>query len=590
MLRRCPGSRVRHFINELPDTLDETYQRVLKGVHKTNQGHVQRLLQCLAVAFRPLRVDELAAILTFDPDANEIEVGDVPTLDAASMEDQEQELLSMCPSLITIVDNRGSRVVQFSHFSVKEFLASDRLATSTEDISRYHILPDDAHTTLARACLGLLLRLGDRVDKKNAKSIPLAQYAAEHWVFHAQAELVSSRLMGAMKTLFDSDKPHFAAWVRIRDIDRRLWFNRRRKAGDPLYHSALCGFYDLVEHLIKIHPQHINTIGGQRDCPLAAALYGGHIRVAEFLFQHGANVNFQGLDQETPLHIAVTWPIGVAEDAVEFLLKHGADVDARREDLSTPLHLAPNDFARDHQRGQGRRASIVRRLLEYGADVNSRDIEGATPLHVALERWWNLDVAWVLVNHGADVNVANIRGQTPLHLVRDPKLGRLLLEHGADVNAQDENQLTPLHSASSILLPELVQVLLDHQANVHAEDEWGRTPLHRVFDEEDYSDKGCMAVARLLTAHGADVNALDKDHETVLHQASRHVSLEVAWILLEHGADLNLENKEGKIPFQLVWERTREETEVRPSNYVSWEAWRARRVECVALMGLLYSY
>jgi hypothetical protein len=54
------------------------------------------------VAIRPLRVDELAAILTFDPDAIE---GEVPTLDADSRsEDQEQELLSACPSLITIVD------------------------------------------------------------------------------------------------------------------------------------------------------------------------------------------------------------------------------------------------------------------------------------------------------------------------------------------------------------------------------------------------------------------------------------------------------------------------------------------------------
>ncbi|KAN0138394.1 Ankyrin repeat-containing domain protein [Lactarius tabidus] len=396
--------------------------------------------------------------------------------------------------------------------------------------------------------------------------------------------------MGAMKTLFDSDKPHFSAWVRIRDIDRRLWYDARRKAGDPLYQSALCGFYDLVEYLIEKHPQQINAIGGQRDCPLAAALYGGHIWVAELLLQHGANVNFQGLNQETPLHIAVTWPINVAVDAVEFLLKHGADVDAQRKDLSTPLHLAPNDFARDHQRGQGRRASIVRRLLDYGADVNSQDEEGATPLHVALERSWNLDVAWVLVNHGADITVANIRKQTPLHLVRDPELGRLLVERGTDLNARDENQLTPLHSASSFLVPELVQVLLVHNADVHAKDKWGQTPLHRVFDDEDYTDKGCLAIAQLLAAHGADVNALDKNRSTLLHQASRHASLELAWILLKYGADLNLENEEGKTPFQLVWERRREELEECPSNYVSREPWRTRRVECVVLMGLLYSY
>ena len=280
--------------------------------------------------------------------------------------------------------------------------------------------------------------------------------------------------------------------------------------------------------------------------------------------------------------------MNVAVDAVQFLLKHGADVDAQRGDLSTPLHLAPNDFSRYSQCGQGRRAGLVRRLLEYGADVNARDVEGATPLHVALDRWWNLDVAWVLVDHGVDVNAANTRNQTPLHLVRNPELGRLLVERGADVNAPDENQFTPLHSASSILLPDMVQVLLDHNANVHAEDKWGQTPLYRIFDQEGYTNKKCLAVARLLIAHGADVNAQDRDHETFLHQASRHVSLEVAWILLKHGADLNLENDEGKIPFQLVREITRQL--MGRSYKVSRAVWRTRRVECVALMGLLYSY
>ncbi|KAH8983534.1 hypothetical protein EDB92DRAFT_1568677 [Lactarius akahatsu] len=61
MLRLCLRSRVRQFINELPDSLDETYERVLKEIHKTNQDYAQRLLQCLTVAIRPLRVDELAA-------------------------------------------------------------------------------------------------------------------------------------------------------------------------------------------------------------------------------------------------------------------------------------------------------------------------------------------------------------------------------------------------------------------------------------------------------------------------------------------------------------------------------------------------
>ena len=141
MLRLCLRSRVWRFLNELSDSLDETYERILKEIHRTNRGYAQRLLQCLAMAIRPLRVDELAEVLTFDPDAIE----EVPTLVVRRPEDQEREFLSACPSLITIVDSDDSRVVQFSHFPVKEFLVSDRLASSSEDILRYRILPDAAH-------------------------------------------------------------------------------------------------------------------------------------------------------------------------------------------------------------------------------------------------------------------------------------------------------------------------------------------------------------------------------------------------------------------------------------------------------------
>ena len=74
-------SRVRQFVDELPESLDETYERVLKGIPRTNQSHVRRFLQCLVVAIRPLRVDELAEILTFDPDGIE---GEAAILDEDS--------------------------------------------------------------------------------------------------------------------------------------------------------------------------------------------------------------------------------------------------------------------------------------------------------------------------------------------------------------------------------------------------------------------------------------------------------------------------------------------------------------------------
>ncbi len=53
-------------LKELPETLDETYERILRDINKANWDHAHRLLQCLTVAVRPLRVAELAEVLAID--------------------------------------------------------------------------------------------------------------------------------------------------------------------------------------------------------------------------------------------------------------------------------------------------------------------------------------------------------------------------------------------------------------------------------------------------------------------------------------------------------------------------------------------
>jgi ankyrin repeat protein len=131
----------------------------------------------------------------------------------------------------------------------------------------------------------------------------------------------------------------------------------------------------------------------------------------------------------------------------------------------------------------------------------------------------------------------------------------------------------------------LVQVLLDRDANANAKDDRGRTPLHRVLADRHYADEDRFGVAQLLMGYGADVNTPDDDDETLLHLASRRVSIEMAWILLKHGADRNVENTEGKIPFQVVRESIREEMKRPPPAYS-----RTRRARGFTLMGLLYCY
>jgi len=537
---------------------------------------------------RPLRVEELAEILTFDFDVAE---GDIPEFHADwRWKDQEQAVLSTCSSLIAIVDNNGSQVVQFSHFSVKEFLMSKRLETSTGDISRYHVLPKPAHTILARACLGFLLHLNDHTDDEASKGFPLAKYAAQHWVAHAQFEDVASHVKDGMESLFDPDKPHFAAWVRIHNIDPPLyWGSPSPSKPNPLYYSSFCGFHDLVEHLAGKHPKHLNAIGGRYQSPLLAALHGRHTRVAKLLLKHGGDVDVRGMRNQTPLHNAILWSHHAAVEAVQFLLEHGADVNARQGDLCTPLHLAADvgalevaqilleqnaDIDSRNNKGQTplhlvsrreisqreyNRRNLVQLLLEQGADVNARDMEHETPLHFA-SYCGRLEIARVLLDRGANVNMKNHRNMVPLHIVFERNCGSqdvldltlLLLKHGADVDARYKGH-TLLHFASHHGRIETARFLLDHGANANAENKRGQKPLHLLL-EGDHNSQDVLTFALLLLERGADVDAQDKDHATPLHFASYHGKLEIARVLLNHDANANAENNWGKTPLHLVLE------------------------------------
>jgi len=322
-----------------------------------------------------------------------------------------------------IVKDGDSRVVQFSHFSVKEFLTADRLAEPIRDISRYHIRLEAAHTILVRACLGVLLQLGDRVDCDSVKSFPLAPYGARYWATHARVENVSSRIKDGMECLFDADKPHFATWLWIYNEDRlgRAMSTMRPEKPDgvPLYYASRLGFRDLAERLIAEHPEHVNARGGSEVTPLHVAASAGHTDILSLLIEHGADVNSRGADNYTPLHQASR---NGRLEAGQFLLNHGADIDARSEFNRPALLYASNDGHVD----------FVRMLLDRGAMamIDTRDNDDWTPLHYAA-----------------------ISGRT--------EVVRLLLERGADAHVSDEDGNTPFELGSQNGYHEIVKLLSD---------------------------------------------------------------------------------------------------------------------------------
>ena len=539
--------------------MDETYERVLNNIKDNDLEDARRLLHCLAVAVRPLRVDELAEILRFDFDTAQ---GGIPKYlaDRRSKDhkDQDDVVLSLCSSLITVVDNRGSRVVQFSHLSVKEFLTSNHLASSTGHLSRYHILPGPAHTILAQVCLGLLLHPDDGSDNMSAKDSPLAEYAARHWIAHAQFEDVASSVKDGMEALFDHPgRTHFTAWIGLHDIDAESGGKLPSEFPSPLYHSSLCGFPGLVQHIAKKHQEHVNAIGGSLGFPLVAALRRNHFVVAELLLEHGGRVDVRDGRQQTVLHQTIDRRGESSFEAVRFLLERGADVNAQRDDLWTPLHLAANmgDL------------SVARMLLEHKADANSRNDAGQTPLHVLSTRVISQDeevrsdIAKLLLEHDANVNEKDKDNATPLHVASYHcrlEIARVLLEHDANVNEKGKDNATPLHVASSGSELEIARELLEHGANADAENDQGRVPLQLVFlpsiicaDFSGMQEHG-LAIALLLLEHGAQVYARDKYHISTSDLACS-ICKENSWqMLVGSRGNFNPENDLDMTAFR-VW-------------------------------------
>jgi ankyrin repeat protein len=401
VLRHCFPPSVRRIMDELPESLDETYERILREIRKANQGHAYRLLQCLVVAIRPLRVEELAEVLAFDFNGE-----GMPKLNPSwRWEDQEEAVMSTCSSLVTIVEDKDCdlRVVQFSHFSVKEFLTADRLAEPMRDVSRYHIRLEAAHTILAQACLGVLLRLDERVDRNSIEDFPLVRYAALYWPTHARVENVSSRIENEMECLFDADKPYFATWLWIYDEDD--WGRSMNTecpeipSAVPLYHAARLGFRDLAEHLIAEHPEHLNAEGGVEATPMHVAASAGHANILSLLIEHGADLNGRDMYSNTPLRRASR---NGKLEAGELLLNRGADVDARNQFKETALTSA---ISQGH-------IQFARMLLERGALIDARECVGRTALHIAAITN-QVGGARLLLERGADVNVRDEYGNTP---------------------------------------------------------------------------------------------------------------------------------------------------------------------------------
>ncbi|KIJ28059.1 hypothetical protein M422DRAFT_270694 [Sphaerobolus stellatus SS14] len=114
-LRPCDA---RDALYSLPETLDETYKRILLGVQKKYRVYAARLLAWVVFTSEPLCLDILAEAIIFEPDSSEF--------DPDRRFSNPRDILDFCRNLFSV-----------SLKSFKEYLISERIKSDME-LYEYH--------------------------------------------------------------------------------------------------------------------------------------------------------------------------------------------------------------------------------------------------------------------------------------------------------------------------------------------------------------------------------------------------------------------------------------------------------------------
>ena len=331
VLRNCLKlPALRQKLKELPETLDETYNRILLSIPESCHHEAHAVLQWLAYSRRPMNVAEVAEAIAVDRN-NQIFDTENRMLDIFSVLDICSSLVTLSERKTTLKDDQTeeTRKLQLAHYSVKEYIVSSRILTSQG--KNFAIKETEAHEYMGEACLIYLLHF-NRSDSIYADAwvdYPFLLYAAECWYGHHQAILdASPKTLDLSTALFDVKRgSQFTNWLRLHDPERPwLEVNLKRrieKVAAPLYYASLLGILVVVERLLAAGAD--ANAGGYGSRKALQAASGGHIEVVKRLLAAGANANAASFGGLTALQAASG---GGHLEVVERLLAAGTDVNA----------------------------------------------------------------------------------------------------------------------------------------------------------------------------------------------------------------------------------------------------------------------
>ena len=469
--------QIHKALRTLPQTLEETYDRILGSVHQRNRRCVRAALQWIACSARPLSLDELAVAAVIDPAVSKpnrfenqlvgggeaihkmlsklIDVHEVERVSLFDFVHREPKSTSISDvtndieRVLKELEYPGPNIVKFSHSSVRDYLLQRR---DDPNVSRSFTFSEDlAHRFIAKSCLAYIqdifetLRLGDKAYGVGDEFF--LQYLARHW--HTHAARLPDKEPGSLAHLLN-EVPAAVGFLLMADDEHTEesfgdLVGYKRKTGAPtpgqmLQYAACSGASCVVDIILASNPDlDVNASTETGATALSFACERKSWQIADTLLKHGSDPNKH--DEMTTLLFSAS--MYGADDILQELISHGANVNVHcgMSDEDTPLTAA---IAACHP-------NTVELLLNNGADpylISSLGI----PASVAA-RYGRYECLDLLLKRGASLIRPDSDSPSPLEYASasgSVEIVRLLLAHGMDVDGclmrLDEDKMAPANT------------------------------------------------------------------------------------------------------------------------------------------------
>ncbi|KAF2193423.1 hypothetical protein K469DRAFT_728677 [Zopfia rhizophila CBS 207.26] len=253
-LENCLDYRtLKETLASLLKTLDETYSRILHAIPSEHKKYATMILQLVTFSERPLRIEEAVDAIVVDTEGD-------PYFSLKYRMPDPQEISRYCSSLVAVVsmtecsDGEDSERVelQLAHFSVKEYLTSNRLDSGiAQDFQE-----STARAAIAKACLAYLLHFDREIPLKEVvQGFPFARYSAEFWMTNAVvAGDKDKRVLDFIEQLFYYQKSSYKICYSLYRPDRpwdNTLYEPRDRPASALYYAALGGLLHTVKCLLN---------------------------------------------------------------------------------------------------------------------------------------------------------------------------------------------------------------------------------------------------------------------------------------------------------------------------------------------------